>query len=186
VSNIYLKLGDARVQFQAANVKQSGQNKFAGYSYYELSDILPMVNRIGKELGFICAVSFDKDLATLSVIDAEDPTQVIKFYSPMSTATLKGCHEVQNLGAVLTYIKRYLYQNAFEIVEHDALNITHDPNEKPVELTKSQWINKIKKATKQDLVSIGKGLGESKLPESDMEILRQEYKIRQKELAPQA
>ena len=47
----------------------------------------------------------------------------------MSSASLKGCHEVQNLGAVETYIKRYLYQNCFEIVEGDALDSTMNPAE---------------------------------------------------------
>jgi hypothetical protein len=42
----------------------------------------------------------------------------------MSTAALKGCHEVQNLGAVQTYIRRYLWVTAMEIVEHDALEAT--------------------------------------------------------------
>ena len=54
----------------------------------------------------------------------------IQFTSPMSNASLKGCHEVQNLGAVETYIKRYLYQNCFEIVEADALDGVMDPNAK--------------------------------------------------------
>jgi hypothetical protein len=40
----------------------------------------------------------------------------------MSTAALKGCHEVQNLGAVETYIRRYLWVTALEIVEHDAID----------------------------------------------------------------
>ena len=31
-------------------------------------------------------------------------------------------HDVQNLGAVQTYLRRYLYVNAFEIVEHDTLD----------------------------------------------------------------
>jgi hypothetical protein len=44
--------------------------------------------------------------------------------SPMSSAALKGCHEVQNLGAVQTYIRRYLWVTAMEIVEHDALDAT--------------------------------------------------------------
>ena len=44
------------------------------------------------------------------------------FTSPMSSASLKGCHDVQNLGAVQTYLRRYLWTNAFEIVEHDALD----------------------------------------------------------------
>ena len=54
----------------------------------------------------------------------------ITFTSPMSEANLKGCHAVQNLGAVETYIKRYLYQNCFEIVESDILDETMNPNEK--------------------------------------------------------
>jgi hypothetical protein len=40
----------------------------------------------------------------------------------MSTAALKGCHEVQNLGAVQTYIRRYLWVAALEIVEHDVVD----------------------------------------------------------------
>ena len=40
----------------------------------------------------------------------------------MSSAALKGCHEVQNLGAVQTYLRRYLWVTAMEIVEHDALD----------------------------------------------------------------
>jgi len=127
---IYEKLAEARVQFQDRGPKMSGKNSFAGYAYFELGDILPVINRIGKELGFICLVSFTDGLATLTVTDL-DGDGVIVFTSPMSTANLKGCHEVQNLGAVETYIKRYLYQNAFEIVEADAVNGTHNPNEKP-------------------------------------------------------
>jgi hypothetical protein len=70
----------------------------------------------------------------------------------MSSASLKGCHEVQNLGAVETYIKRYLYQNCFEIVEGDALDSTMNPaDEKP---TKSQSNEKLI----DDLISQVKGL----------------------------
>jgi hypothetical protein len=49
----------------------------------------------------------------------------------MSSASLKGGQEVQNLGAVETYIKRYLYQNCFEIVEGDSLDCTLNPAETP-------------------------------------------------------
>jgi hypothetical protein len=111
-------------------VKKSGNNKFAGYSYYELSDILPAINEIAKELKFSCIVSFGTDVAQLEFVDWEKPQDKICFLSPMSKASLKGCHEVQNLGAVETYIKRYLYQNCFEIVENDALDATMNPNDK--------------------------------------------------------
>jgi hypothetical protein len=40
----------------------------------------------------------------------------------MADANLKGCHPIQNLGAVETYTRRYLWVTAMEIVEHDALD----------------------------------------------------------------
>ena len=120
--NVYEKLAKARVMFQENNPKMSGKNTYAGYTYFELSDILPVINKIGAEIGFVCEVSLSKDEAVLLFRNTEKTDESICFHSPMSTASLKGCHEVQNLGAVQTYLKRYLYQNAFEIVESDALN----------------------------------------------------------------
>lgn len=125
---VFEKLNEARLKFQGANIKKSGENKFAGYTYYELSDILPFINNLAKELKFCCVVSFKEDIATLDFCDLEGDGR-ITFTSPMAKASLKGCHEVQNLGASETYIKRYLYQNCFEIVEQDILDATMNPNE---------------------------------------------------------
>lgn len=120
--NVFEKLNKARVMFQEANVKKSGQNKYAGYTYFELNDILPICNKICNEIKAVCVLNFTETVATLQFIDCEKTDDVITFTSPMSEATLKGCHKVQNLGAVQTYIKRYLYQNCFEIAENDALD----------------------------------------------------------------
>lgn len=120
--NVYEKLIQARVMFQESNVKKSGQNKYAGYTYFELNDILPICNKICNEIKAVCVLNFTESVATLQFIDCEKTDDVITFTSPMSEATLKGCHKVQNLGAVETYIKRYLYQNCFEIAENDALD----------------------------------------------------------------
>lgn len=128
--NVFEKLNEARIRFQNANVKKSGKNSYAGYTYYELADILPAINKIAQELKFSCIVNFTPDLATLDFVDCEK-NEKITFTSPMSEASLKGCHPVQNLGAVETYIKRYLYQNCFEIVEADALDSTMNPAEIP-------------------------------------------------------
>jgi hypothetical protein len=125
---IFEKLIEARLRFQNAGVKKSGNNKFAGYTYYELADILPETNKLANELKFCCVVNFTDEKATLDFCDLEADAK-ITFTSPMSSASLKGCHEVQNLGAVETYIKRYLYQNCFEIVENDVLDETMNPAE---------------------------------------------------------
>lgn len=132
--NVYEKLNKARIDFQSAGVKKSGQNKYAGYTYYELSDILPAVNLLAEKIKFVCVIDFTSDMATLSFIDLEKPEDKVVFSSPMSQATLKGCHDVQNLGAVQTYLKRYLYQNCFEIVESDYFDSTTGKFEYMVEL----------------------------------------------------
>lgn len=115
---IYEKLAEARTRL---NVKKTGRNNFAKYGYFELADFLPEINLLAKELGFVCLVSFDAEKATMTIKDATGEGEII-FTSPMSTASLKGCHEVQNLGAVQTYLRRYLYQTAFEIVEAEQLD----------------------------------------------------------------
>jgi len=120
--SVYKKLMDARLQLQSYPLKKSGNNKFAGYKYFELGDFLPAVQEIFSGLGLCGVVSFGKDDASLTIIDIENPADRIVIGTPMSSASLKGCHEVQNLGAVQTYLRRYLWVTAMEIVEHDALD----------------------------------------------------------------
>jgi hypothetical protein len=118
--SVYKKLQDARMKLQNTALKKSGHNKFAGYNYFELGDFLPSIQKICAEMGLCGVISFNHDMAFLQILDVEDGTSIM-FTSPMSSAALKGCHDVQNLGAVQTYLRRYLWVNAFEIVEHDAL-----------------------------------------------------------------
>ena len=118
---VYKKLSIARVLLQEMPLSKSGHNKFAGYKYFELGDFLPAIQKIFNEIGLVDVISFDKDEATMTIYDADDGSSVV-FKSPMGSANLKGCHEVQNIGAVETYQRRYLYVTALAIVEHDALD----------------------------------------------------------------
>jgi hypothetical protein len=117
----YAKLMSARIELQNQTLKKSGHNKFAGYNYFELGDFLPVVQTIFHKNKMAGVVSFGAELATLTIVDLEDNSQVL-ITSPMSSAALKGCHEVQNLGAVQTYIRRYLWVTALEVVEHDSID----------------------------------------------------------------
>jgi hypothetical protein len=125
---VYEKLQKARVKLQNIELKKSGHNKFAGYRYFELTDFLPTVNSIFAELKLCHTLEFTSDLATMRVIDTEDGG-CAKFTCPMASAQLKGCHEVQNLGASITYITRYLLVMALAICEHDALDATTGADE---------------------------------------------------------
>ena len=140
--NVYKKLQQARLKLQSTQLKKSGKNKFAGYEYFELGDFLPTIQTIFAEVGLCGTVSYGTELATLTIVDtdATDATQpnFVVFSSPMSTAELKGCHAIQNLGAVQTYLRRYLWVNALEIVEHDALDaVTGKDDPKKAEPTET-------------------------------------------------
>ena len=121
--SVYKKLQQARMLLQGTKLSKSGKNKFAGYEYFELGDFLPAIQKICHDVGLCGVVSFTEHMAYLRINDVEDGTSIM-FSSPMASAALKGCHDVQNLGAVQTYLRRYLWTNAFEIVEHDALDAT--------------------------------------------------------------
>ena len=121
--NIYQKLSAVRVAVQDSGMKKSGKNNHAKYEYFELEDMLPEINRLEQKHGLCSYISFGQDMAILNIVDAEKPEgEAITVTSPMSTAKLPACHDVQNLGAVQSYLRRYLYMAAYNIVECDALD----------------------------------------------------------------
>jgi hypothetical protein len=138
--NVYQKLNDARHKFHSTELKKSGHNKFAGYKYFELGDFIVPALSIFDEVGLTSIISFGKESADMRIINTDKPEEMIVIESPMSEANLKGCHPVQNLGAVQTYIRRYLWVAALEIVEHDALDSSKPVEDKKVIITPSQGI----------------------------------------------
>jgi hypothetical protein len=124
---------------QSTQLKKSGKNKFAGYEYFELGDFLPAIQDICQKVGLCGMVSFTATDAYLTIHETEGDG-FVTFTSPMSSAALKGCHDVQNLGAVQTYLRRYLWTNAFEIVEHDALDAVMGKDEPPKKLEPAKVI----------------------------------------------
>lgn len=120
--NVYQKLNEARALFHKSSLKKSGHNTYVGYDYFSLSDFVVPAIQIFNQVGLCSIITFEKDMAYMRIVNAEKPDENIVFCSPMSEANLKGCHAVQNLGAVETYTRRYLWVAALEIVEHEALD----------------------------------------------------------------
>lgn len=118
--NIYEKLQKARVELQNKNLKKSGKNGFNKFGYFELSDFLPAVNEIFLNLLLFPHFNINRDVATLSILDIEKSEDVLIFQMPVGKLKLSGgCNEIQELGGINTYCRRYLYLNALEIVEND-------------------------------------------------------------------
>lgn len=119
--SVHKKLAEARVRLQKIELRKSGKNSFQGYSYFTLDDFLPHINQISNDVGICGVISFTAEMASLVITDVSDGTSVT-ITSPMADAQLKGAHPIQQLGAVETYQRRYLWMTAFEIIEHEAID----------------------------------------------------------------
>jgi len=131
--NVYEKLQKCRTELQQKGLKKSGENTHSHYPYFELEDFSPQAQELFMQNRLCGIVSFSAETASLNVIDIDKPEDRIVFTSPMADAKLPGCHPIQNLGAVETYQRRYLYMTALEITENDVLDKTHDKSKEQKE-----------------------------------------------------
>lgn len=127
--NIYEKIQAVKVGLLEANLKKTGENPYSRYKYYELSDFLPTVVKLCSEHKLFTKVTFNEEVATLQIINAEKPEEEVIYDSPMRAMELKGCNAVQALGGVQTYQRRYLYQAAFDITENDMFDAAKENEE---------------------------------------------------------
>jgi len=178
--NIYTRLNAARMEFHMLQLKKTGFNSFSKYNYFELGDfLLPALHTLANH-GLCAVVSFTETLATLTLTEVDSGTS-IPITSPMGSADLKGCHVVQNIGAVETYQRRYLWVALLEIVEHDA--VEHDavdqgpPAEKKVAKPSKHSAELKAIATREELVQLYKSL-----PEATRLELKDEFSARRAEL----
>ena len=146
--SIYAKLAQARVKLQKENLKKTGNNR--SFKYFELKDFLPRVNEIFDELKMCAVVRYSSELATLTIYDCEKD-ESIEFTSPMVQKALPSGTEIQNLGAIQTYQRRYLYLTALEIVEDDLVDSI--PPEKP-DQKKQESQKRYNESTQQNVNSI--------------------------------
>jgi hypothetical protein len=119
--SVYRKLQAARAEFLLTPIKKSGENKFAGFEYFELSDFIPAVSKIFDIAGLCGVVRFTDTEASLTVYDADGDGSIV-FTSPLVMAENAKGQAIQSLGSTHTYFRRYLWLLAMDIVEVDLVD----------------------------------------------------------------
>lgn len=131
--NVYQKLQMARAKFLSSGVKKTGKNIHLEFTYFELVDIVPVAERIFSEVGLLGVPRFESEIAYMDIIDIDHPEQFapITFYAPfsqiepiVSNSGKEVTNKMQALGSSITYMRRYLWQLALDIIETDDI----DPN----------------------------------------------------------
>jgi len=140
--NIYEKIQLVKQGLLESNLKKSGENKFAGFKYYELADITPKLIELCNKHKLHTSISFTRDLAILTITNIEKIEEQVVYTSPMEELELKGCNKIQALGGTETYQRRYLYMAAFDIIENDMFDAQSGKEETP-ELKKTTTTKKV-------------------------------------------
>lgn len=126
VKTLNNSISKIRVALQNAGLKKSGKNKFAGFEYFELADFLPKLNELmlAEEINDIFTIEDDK--AKLVLIKGEERQEYqipfVMFATPLNKQGQPSMQDIQYLGALNTYYKRYLYLNAFGITDGEVID----------------------------------------------------------------
>mgnify|MGYP001625306745 FL=1 len=136
-----------RVDLQKSKIKKSGKNKFAGFDYYELSDFLPKLNELMLEEGINDIFTIKDGIAKLILLKGDERQEYEmpfeRFATPVNKNGQASMQDIQYLGALNTYYKRYLYLNAFGITDGeviDGMNNEELETNKKVEKTEDELI----------------------------------------------
>lgn len=145
-----------RVELQNTKIKKSGKNKFAGFDYYELADFLPKLNELMSKYKVNDLFTIENDKATLTLIKGDEKQTYsmpfVIFETPLTYKKDKNgnfmkdkngdfiqvpsMQDIQYLGALNTYYKRYLYLNVFGITDGEVID-SMDNNEMSKKTTKT-------------------------------------------------
>lgn len=133
--NVYQKLIEAREKFLVSEINQSGKNMQLSFKYFELKDIVPTITHIFKELGLLSIPRFSDTVATLTIVNTDNPEETIDFPVPfnqiqpiVSNAGKQVTNDMQALGSSITYMRRYLYLIAMDICVNDEIEPSIDRN----------------------------------------------------------
>ena len=133
-----------RVKLQSSNLKKSGKNKFAGFEYFELADFLPKLNELMEEEGINDIFTINENVAKLTLIKGEESQEYTlpfyRFNTPLNKNGGQSMQDIQYLGALNTYYKRYLYLNAFGITDGEVIDRMNNED-----LGRNQSIKKLTK-----------------------------------------
>lgn len=123
IKTAYQELQEVRFELSKASLKKTGKNNYQGFEYFELKDFLPTATDLFKkhDLTPVFNVELSPEGIEYAILDVfYKGSEKITFKAP--TARPNGKNPIQDLGAMITYMRRYLYLMALDIVDSQDQN----------------------------------------------------------------
>lgn len=119
------KLARIRLEFTNSNIKKSGENKYAGFKYFELCDIVPKALELFAKYDVTFDFSMSDDFVNGALYDNVKNYDPIVFKFPkkgIDDPKAMRMNAVQAMGSEITYYRRYMYNIVLDIVENDSID----------------------------------------------------------------
>lgn len=134
--NIYEKLESMQTILLATKINKSGKNKHNGAEYYELEDLLPPVKIVCKQHNVLTYFNFPYDITMMGYraelhlinLDNIDNNLIFEVPYPKLEKINNGMNIMQSEGAYITYLKRYLLLNTFDLIEKEIIDASNWDN----------------------------------------------------------
>jgi hypothetical protein len=148
--NIYQKLQTIRKEVAELDIQRSSRNEDKGFSYLELPDYLPQINKLNSEYGLFTHFNMDDSEAVLKITNADKPEEVLEWTLPVQGYEMEDAQKIQILKGTTTYMRRALFEIAYEISVKDTVDSQGKkttPEIKPEEELDPRDLDAIKEAT---------------------------------------
>lgn len=154
--NLYFRLANVRTKFLESRIQKTGKNTTLKAMYFQLDDIVPVAMPLFNEENLLPVTSFTDTEGSLTIIDMLDDSKTLSFTAPVREWNGNAAvTPIQATGAMITYMRRYLYQIALDIVEVDEMEdgTMPNPTAKPVAAPKIPATPEKREAVAQELTA---------------------------------
>ncbi len=120
---IYNKINTAIDIIKNSDLKKIGYNDYSNYSYYTPEQVDKLVYDACNGLKLFIKFDLPRDqygiYGTLLITNIENPDETVLYTMASDIPQITATNISQQLGGAATFAKRYLLQNAFDIVNND-------------------------------------------------------------------
>lgn len=120
--SVYVKINKAIAIIKDSDLKKAGRNTFSNYDYFTPEQIDSLVHNACKELNLFIKFQLVRDqigiFGQMNIIDL-DNGQSEQFVMASDIPSIKATNISQQLGGAMTYTKRYMCMNIFDIVDNN-------------------------------------------------------------------